>query len=98
PLPAGTAKWGSAWKKAVQHYYNRSVDFGMQGESPAYRQNYADLDPTYRDAYGNPLLRLTFNWTDNERKMVKYVAEKALTRIATTLGGDIQNVSDTVTD
>jgi gluconate 2-dehydrogenase alpha chain len=98
PLPAGTAKWGSAWKKAVQHYYNRSVDFGMQGESPAYRQNYVDLDPTYKDAYGNPLLRITFNWTDNERKMVKYVAEKVLTRIATALGGDIQSVDDTITD
>ena len=43
----------------------------MQGECPAYRQNYADLDPTYRDAYGNPLLRVTFNFTDNERKMVQ---------------------------
>ena len=42
----------------------------MQGESPAYRGHYADLDPTYRDAYGHPLLRITFNWTDNERKMV----------------------------
>ena len=37
----------------------------------AYRQNYADLDPTYRDAFGDPLLRITFNFTDNERNMVK---------------------------
>jgi gluconate 2-dehydrogenase alpha chain len=98
PLPPGSGKWGSAWKAAVKQYYNRSVSFGMQGESPAHRQNYADLDPTYRDAYGNPLLRITFNWTDNERKMVKYVAEEALTRIATVMGGAIQQVADTVTD
>jgi gluconate 2-dehydrogenase alpha chain len=96
PLPAGTAKWGSNWKKAAQHYYNRSVSFGMQGESPAYRQNYADLDPTYKDMYGNPLMRITFNWTDNERKIVRYVAEKALTPIATAMGGDRQSVRDTV--
>ncbi|HEU0114075.1 MAG TPA: GMC family oxidoreductase [Thermomicrobiales bacterium] len=98
PLPPGTASWGSNWKKAVKQYYNRSVNFGMQGESPAYRQNYADLDPTYRDDHGNPLLRLTFNWTDNERKMVRYVAETALSKIATAMGGTYQNVEGTVTD
>jgi gluconate 2-dehydrogenase alpha chain len=98
PLPSGIAKWGSQWKKAVKQYYNRSVGFGLQGESPAYRQNYADLDPTYRDAYGNPLLRITFNFTDNERKFVKYIAEEAITRIATVMGGAIQQVNDTITD
>ncbi|MCA9878209.1 MAG: GMC family oxidoreductase [Thermomicrobiales bacterium] len=98
PLPPGTAAWGSAWKAAVKQYYNRSVSIGMQGESPAYRQNYADLDPNYRDAFGNPLLRITFNFTDNERRMVKYVAEEAMTRIATVMGGAIQYVSDTITN
>jgi gluconate 2-dehydrogenase alpha chain len=98
PLPAGTAKWGSAWKEAVQHYYNRSVNFGMQGESPAYRQNYADLDPTYRDAFGHPLLRITFDWTDNERKMVQWVAEEALTRIATAMGGSIMQVNGSLSN
>jgi gluconate 2-dehydrogenase alpha chain len=96
PLPSGTARWGTEWKRAVQHYYNRIVSFGMQGESPAYRQNYADLDPTYRDAWGNPLLRITFDFTDNERKMVRYVAEQALTRISAAMGGTIQTVNDTL--
>jgi gluconate 2-dehydrogenase alpha chain len=35
-----------------------------------------DLDPTYRDRYGNPLLRITFDWTPNERKMVAFMATK----------------------
>lgn len=98
PLPPGTASWGSAWKAAVKQYYNRSVNFGMQGESPAYRGHYMDLDPTYKDAYGNPLLRITFNWTDNERKMVQYVAEAALTRIATAMAGAHIDVRDTITN
>ena len=37
--------WGSGWKAAVKQYYNRTVSFGMQGESPAYRQNYARPRP-----------------------------------------------------
>jgi gluconate 2-dehydrogenase alpha chain len=97
PLPRGTARWGSEWKAATSEYYNRSVSFGMQGESPSYRQHFVDLDPTYRDAYGDPLLRITFDWTDNERKMVRYVAAQALTRIATEMGAQIQDVRDTIT-
>jgi gluconate 2-dehydrogenase alpha chain len=98
PLPPGAATWGSGFKAALKQYYNRIVSFGMQGESPAYRQNFADLDPTYRDAFGNPLLRITFNFTDNERKMVRYVAEKALTQIIGQMNPSIQQVSDTITD
>ena len=97
-LPPGAASWGSQWNAAVKEDYNRSVNFGMQGESPAYRQHFIDLDPTYRDAWGNTLLRITFNWTDNERKMVKYVAEAALTRILTAMGGAFQDVRATITD
>jgi len=93
-----TASWGSGWKAAVKFSYNRSVSFGMQRECPAYRQNYADLDPTYRDAYGNPLIRITFNFTDNERKMVRYVAEKALTPILAQMNPALQQVADTITD
>jgi gluconate 2-dehydrogenase alpha chain len=98
PLPPNTPTWGSDWKAAVKQYYNRLVSFGMQGESPAYRQNYLDLDPTYKDAYGNPLLRITFNFTDNERKMVKYVADNVSTKIAQQMGGKIMSVTDTLGD
>ena len=36
----------------------------------SYRGNYLDLDPTYRDVYGQPLLRMTFDFTDNEHEDV----------------------------
>ncbi len=70
----------------------------MQGESPAYRQNYADLDPTYRDSYGHPLIRITFNFTDNERKMVKYVADKVLAPIIAQMNPARQQLTDTIAD
>jgi gluconate 2-dehydrogenase alpha chain len=70
----------------------------MQGECPAYRQNFADLDPTYTDAYGQPPLRITFNFTDNERKMVRYVADRALAQIIGQMNPAIQQVSDTIRD
>jgi gluconate 2-dehydrogenase alpha chain len=98
PLPPGTPTWGSGFKAGLKQYYNRSFSFAMQGESPAYRQNYVDLDPTFNDAWGNPLPRVTFNFTDNERRMVKYVADNAITQIVRQMNPSIMQVNDTITD
>jgi gluconate 2-dehydrogenase alpha chain len=76
--PPGTPAFGSAWKAAVQHWYKRVVSVGFQGESPAYQMHYCDLDPNYRDQFGNPLLRLTFDWQPNERAMIAYAGTKTL--------------------
>jgi choline dehydrogenase-like flavoprotein len=42
-----------------------------------HRENYLDLDPDYRDAYGQPLLRLTYNFRENDYRMSEYVTNKA---------------------
>ena len=39
-------------------------------ESIPYEDKFLDLDPNYRDRWGNPLLRLTFDWHDNEQQHV----------------------------
>ena len=85
PVPDGTPTWGSEWKKTVAHYYNRSFTMSAHGGCMSYRSHYLDLDPTYRDAYGLPLARLTFDWHDNEKKMSDYVTRKAV-EIATAIG------------
>ena len=72
--PPGTPSWGSGWKKAVARYYNRSFGIGTQGACLSYRQHYLDLDPQYKDALGLPLLRMTFDWGPNERKLSEYTA------------------------
>jgi gluconate 2-dehydrogenase alpha chain len=73
PVPAGTPAWGSAWKKAVAHYYQRAFPGGAQGGVQAYRGNYCDLDPTYRDIYGRPLMRITFDWGPHEHKQSAFM-------------------------
>jgi gluconate 2-dehydrogenase alpha chain len=76
-VPAGTPKWGSEWKRAAAHYYQRNFSIRVGGGCQSYRQNYLDLDPTYRDANGLPLLRMTFDWGENERKSIDWVTGKA---------------------
>ena len=70
-VPEGTPKWGSGWKKAMHENYLSSASIATHGSVMSYRDSYLDLDPTYRDVYGNPLLRLTFDFHDNEHKMSK---------------------------
>jgi gluconate 2-dehydrogenase alpha chain len=72
------ATWGSEWKKASVSYYDRTATIGFAGEHLAYKTNFMDLDPVYKDALGDPLLRLTLDWRDNERKMVEFATPKAV--------------------
>jgi gluconate 2-dehydrogenase alpha chain len=81
PVPDGTPKWGSQWKKAVAQNYLRSMSLATHGAVMSHRGNYLDLDPTYRDVYGRPLMRLTFDFTDNEHRMSDYITDR-LTDIA----------------
>jgi gluconate 2-dehydrogenase alpha chain len=74
PVPPGTPRWGARWKQSVAHYYNRSFPIDAQGGVQAYRGNYLDLDPTYRDVYGQPLLRMTFDWGPHEHKQSAFMA------------------------
>jgi len=72
------ATWGSEWKKAAVSYYDRTGVIVFTGEHLAYKTNFMDLDPVYKDKLGDPLLRLTLDWRDNERKMADFATPKAL--------------------
>lgn len=78
PTPKGTPNWGSAWKKAVAENYQRMAGISTHGAVMSYRNNYLDLDPTYRDVHGRPLMRLTFDFTENELKMSDFLTDRAV--------------------
>jgi len=72
------ATWGEEWKKASIDYYDRTGVISFSGEQIPHKGNYFDLDPTYKNHAGDPLLRMTMNWRDNEREMAKFMNEKIL--------------------
>jgi len=92
PVPRGTPRWGSEWKAAVAKYFNRSFGIAIQGACQSYRGNYLDLDPTYRDIWGLPLLRMTFDRHENEHKMSTWLTNKAA-EIAKTMTPSKMNVN-----
>ena len=83
--PSVKATWGSEWKKAAVEWYDRIGGVGVDGEHLPYRDNYTSLDPTYKDHLGDPLLRLTLDWHDNERNLVKFFIAKGV-EIARAMG------------
>jgi gluconate 2-dehydrogenase alpha chain len=87
PVPPGTPAWGTEWKRAVVRHYNHTLAINNQGSVMAYRQNYLDLDPTYRDRYGRPLLRMTFDFHANEQRQANYIADICV-RIGQAMGAD----------
>ena len=81
-VPPGTPAWGAAWKRAAKDSYLHTTSVVTHGSVMSYRDAYLDLDPTYRDSLGNPLLRMTFDWHDNEYKMSRYLTDRALEIVA----------------
>lgn len=75
--PTAATTWGSQWKKAAIDSFDRSAALATNGEHLAYRGNYLDLDPVYRDSGGDPLLRMTIDWNDNERNMMAFMSARA---------------------
>jgi gluconate 2-dehydrogenase alpha chain len=74
-IPGGEAprNWGSAWKKAsISHWDRIGPGVEMRGDHFAYKQNFMDLDPTYTDKWGDPLLRMTLDWTDYEMRQMAF--------------------------
>jgi gluconate 2-dehydrogenase alpha chain len=92
PTPPGTPKWGAAWKDAVVKYYNNAASLNAQGGCQSYRGNYLDLDPTYTDAYGQPLMRMTMDWYKHEHKQSAFMVEK-LNAIGKAMGAKITAAS-----
>jgi gluconate 2-dehydrogenase alpha chain len=77
-VPPGAPNWGPKWKQAQRDSYLSTVTAtsGVHGSMYSYKTNYFDLDPTYKDRFGRPLMRLTMDFHDNELKMSAYLTDK----------------------
>ncbi|MBK4724708.1 GMC family oxidoreductase [Erwinia sp. MYb375] len=72
-LPKGTPAWGAGWKEGMEEWYGHSMKISITTTCMSYRDIYLDLDPNYTDDYGYPLLRMTFDWKQNELKLQQHL-------------------------
>jgi gluconate 2-dehydrogenase alpha chain len=69
--------WGKDWKEYLRKNWDSVATIFMQGESLPYEDQFLDLDPVYKAADGQPLLRLTFDWHQNDYNMYRFIAQKS---------------------
>jgi gluconate 2-dehydrogenase alpha chain len=69
--------WGSAWKRFIHENADRSHGFYIQKTTLPYEDNFLDLDPRVTDALGFPVIRITGEFKDNERRVAAFVQDKA---------------------
>ena len=78
-FPSGSSApgFGAAFKKRVRDYSGAFIGMGGFGEVLARYENYVDLDPQMKDAWGIPVLRFHYQFSDNEKKMCDDMATTA---------------------
>jgi gluconate 2-dehydrogenase alpha chain len=84
-LPPGMPRWGAAWRDFFRGSYNETAMLFIDPEILPYATNRLDLDPDHADRLGRPVIRITFDIGDNERRLIAFLQEAA-TRIATAMG------------
>ena len=72
----GASGFGKAYKEALLEG-RCYVGIGGFGECLAREDNYAEIDPEVKDAFGIPVLRFHMTYGENEMAMVKDMAESA---------------------
>ncbi|MBP1970087.1 gluconate 2-dehydrogenase alpha chain [Virgibacillus natechei] len=87
-VPKDTPNWGAEFKNESLKYYHRALSVSCQGASMPHRENYLDLDPDYTDNFGYPLLRLTYDYTEQDRNLHDFLMDKCAD-ILHEMGADI---------
>ncbi len=69
--------WGSEWKRFIHENADRSHGFYIQKTTLPYEDNYLDLDPRVTDPLGFPVIRITGEFKENERRLAAFTQDKA---------------------
>jgi choline dehydrogenase-like flavoprotein len=75
-LPPDTPKWGLAYKKTLRDYYTRTMSLLAHSTSLPMEKNSVSLDPTLKDAWGLPAVRITFENHPDDIASMKWLQER----------------------
>jgi choline dehydrogenase-like flavoprotein len=73
----GHAGFGKDYKKKVRDYAGAYISMGGFGEVLPRYENAVALDPQVKDRWGVPVLRFSYKFGDNEKRMCEDIAESA---------------------
>jgi gluconate 2-dehydrogenase alpha chain len=68
--------WGSQWKAFIKQNADRSHNSYIQKTTLPYEDNFLDLDPVVKDPLGFPVIRITGEYKENERRIAAFTQDK----------------------
>jgi gluconate 2-dehydrogenase alpha chain len=77
-LAGAGVEWGQSWKDNLRRNWDSVHSIGIQGESLPYEDQFLDLDPHFRDAFGQPLLRITYDFHENDYRLYEHLAARCI--------------------
>jgi choline dehydrogenase-like flavoprotein len=76
-LPPGSPRWGKDYKALLAHNYTRTMEVFSHGTSLPVENNSMSLDPTLKDAWGLPALRMTYKDHPDDIKLIDWLNARA---------------------
>jgi choline dehydrogenase-like flavoprotein len=80
--------YGNKFKEDARRYYGSFMNFSGRGEMIPNKDSYCEIDPDKKDAWGIPVLRFHFKWSEHETKQVAHM-QKTFAEIIETMGGKV---------
>jgi choline dehydrogenase-like flavoprotein len=75
-LPGDVPRWGDGFKAALAEYFPRTMRLLAHSTCLPVETNSISLDPTLKDAWGLPALRMTFKNHPDDLKALRFLQER----------------------
>jgi gluconate 2-dehydrogenase alpha chain len=72
-MPPGTPMWGKEFKEYLRSNYRRRFGMYSQIATLPVESNFLDLDPTHKDPWGQPALRITHSWGPHDKAAGRWI-------------------------
>lgn len=76
--PPDEPGWGAEYKNNLAHNFTRHMAILSSTTSLALDRNNISIDPTHKDRWGRPSLRVTYKDHDDDMKMAKFLQDRAM--------------------
>jgi choline dehydrogenase-like flavoprotein len=77
-LPPGSPRWGKAHKDLLRHTFTRHMAVLTSSTSLALESNNVTLDPDLKDAAGRPAMRITYQDSENDMALMRFMQDRAV--------------------
>ena len=77
-LPPGSPTWGADFARSLAQQFTRTMFFGTHGTSLPLEANSVSIDPSLKDAWGLPCMRITYKDHPDDLKTAEFLGARAL--------------------